>query len=286
MSVRQILDPSGKIAASYLPAFIQNDLAAPVVIQPEAPATSGNAAIYVPGDTASPLGGSITLVPGSRTGAPAPDGGLTINAQPTGVQVYVGANAQATNLLQIAGASGLSQVYDQTYNQPVALRAITMVNQNVSITRDPANTSEILRCVQAGVATIDAGGVGVFNTFTVPRTGFYSMQASYSVQNENSPAATTINIPISGVEYGSLAINLVQGGTVVPYSSYEVVGTQFISQDITLQGGGVNVNSINMVRLTAATNYAVYLNVRRPAGSTAWNIGASGTIKVELVAMC
>jgi len=286
MSVRQILDSTGKVGQAFLPAFIANDLAAPVIIQAEAPATAGNPVIYVEGSAASGVGGSLALVPGSRTGAAAPDAGLTILAQPTGVSVYVGDNGQATNLLQVAGASGLSQVYDEIYNQPVALQAITMVNQNANITRDPANTSEILRCVQAGVAAIDAGGVGVFNTFTVPKTGFYAIQASYLVGNANAPAATTVNIPITGVEYGSIGIFLEQGATVVPYSSYEVVGSQLISQDITLQGRSVNVNSINMVLLTAATNYAIYMNVGRPAGSTAWNIGDGGTIKVELVAMC
>lgn len=284
MSIRQILDGNGKIAQSFLPAFIANDLAAPVVIQAEAPATAGNPVIYVEGSAASGVGGSLALIPGSRTGAAAPDAGLTILAQPTGVSVYVGTNGQATNLLQVAGASGLSQVYDELYNQPMGLRALTLTNTNILAVPQVGNVGEIFRCVQAGVAASAIAAVGT--NFTVPLSGFYTLQIEYKLQNAPAPAATDINVPITPVgdiDIGqTLTFTISQGVVVEPYGSSSVGSQEFAVQSIATQNGGITRRYVSEHLLVAGTVYT--FNLR--SSSALWNIGSAGQIKAELIAMC
>jgi hypothetical protein len=284
MSVRQILDSNGKIGQSFLPAFIQSDLAAPVIFQAEAPATAGNPVIYVEGSAASAVGGSLALVPGSRTGAAAPDAGLTIVAQPAGVSVYVGTDGQATNLLSVAGANGLSQVYDEKYNQPMGLRAITLTNTNILAVPQVGNVGEIFRCVQAGVAASAVAAIGT--NFTVPLSGFYTLQIEYKLQNAAAPAAYDINVPIVAVgdiDIGqTLTFTISQGAVVEPYGSSSVGSQEFAVQSIVSQGGGIIRCYVSEHSLVAGTVYTFGLR----SSSALWNIGSAGQIKAELIAMC
>ena len=137
--------------------------------------------------------GAINLSPGASSAGPAANG-VTIRAIADGAQVEIGTNSQDENKLMIAGPSGLSQVYDETYNQAVSLKPITMVSVNPLCAPNPANTSEIFRCAQAAVAAADAG-IGQGNQFRVPKTGFYALQAEVSLFNAPAPAAPDINVP-------------------------------------------------------------------------------------------
>ena len=232
--------------------------------------------------------GALNLSPGASSLGPASDG-LTLRSVAGGVNVEVGTNSQTVTTLSIAGASGLSQVYDETYNQPVALQAITMVSQTPLCVRDPANTSEIFRCAQAAVAAADAGA-GQTNRFTVPKSGFYALQMELSLFNAPAPAAVDINVPAivaGGIDvYGSLGFTVSNGVVVIPYGSHESVGGELFSSDCLVQGSGVNKIHTAMYLLAAGTTYSFTMAAARPAGSTAWNIGTNGTIKAELIAMC
>lgn len=271
MSVAGILDARGKIASNLLPDYIPNDLVAPVIFQAEAPATAGNPVIYVEGNAASAVGGSLALVPGSRTGAAAPDAGLTIVAQPTGVSVYVGTNGQATNLLSVAGASGLSRVYDGAYNQPVDLVPITIGVANFP--PQAGNTGEIFR------STSFTGALQQNQQIQVPKTGWYMMQSEVRV---GGAGITLPGCPITtpGVDIpGSLSITLYTGVVGLPY------GGQCISAFSLYNRSDTDIDSYvfqNVLYLTAATNYS--LNVIG-APTSGWNLGANGQIKVELISM-
>jgi hypothetical protein len=273
MSAANLIDyNTGKISSDYLPTFITNDLAAPVIFKAEAPGTAGNPVIYVEGNAASSVGGSLSLVPGSRTGAAAPDAGLTIVAQPTGVQVYVGTNGQATNNLSVAGASGLSRVYDGVYNQPVNLVPITI--GTATYPPQAGNTGEIFR------STTFTGPAQANNNITVPKTGWYVFQTEIRVGGggvviPNVPPASIADVP------GAIEIYLSVGATLVPYSAQTIAGNTLYSQSVEV-GDIATITQTSFNYLTAGTNYNAVV-VGDP--NSAWNLGPSGQIKMELISM-
>lgn len=234
--------------------------------------------------------GAVQLNAGGNTAGPDGSIGLTLRTAAGGVAVEVGTEGQATNQLLIAGPDGLGQVYDEVYNQPVALQPITMVVQNPNTARSPSNTSEIFRCNQTAVAAADAG-VGQGNTFQVPKTGFYALQIELDLFNAVAPAPPSINIPAivaAGIDvYGSLSFSLTDGGSVVlPYGAHEFVGGELFTSDCLVAGEGVTKIHTGMYLLSAGQTYGIVMGAHRPAGSTAWNIGDAGVIKAELIAMC
>jgi hypothetical protein len=277
-------------AAKVAPVFVE-----PLSILSQDESTNAN--IFVNGEDAGAYMGAINITPGVNTTALLGAGaGITIRtvagsvAGSAATTVEIGTNTQGGNNLLIAGLSGTGRVYDEVYNQPVALQAITMVTENPNCARDPANTSEIFRCAQAAVAAADAG-TGQGNSFTVPRTGFYALQLEVNLFNAAAPAAVTVNVPAivaAGIDvYGSLGFSMTDGGvTVLPYGAHEMVGGELFSSDCLVQGSGVNKVHTGMYLLTAGTTYGFVMGASRPAGSTAWNIGTNGQIKAELIAMC
>ena len=241
-----------------------------------------NGAIYVDGADAGAYAGAINIVPGSTAGGVA--AGITIReaAGPSTI-VEIGANAQSNNLLYIAGASGVGQVYDEVYNQPVALVPITQVQTAPLLT--PANPEEVLRGGQAAIAAAIATPGSQFNIFTVPRTGAYMVQTQIGVGN-NVPTNSVV-IPstlVGGVPiWSSLSLGFqIQGtATAVPYASFEVIGGDFYGDEAFAGNSQLTKTYTSVAFLTAATNYAVTLNC-----AAGWNIGTAGQIKVELIAMC
>jgi hypothetical protein len=244
----------------------------------EAILTCGGLSAGVPG----PYTGSISLQPGPSSSGTA-KAGLTVRSGTVGTIVEIGANAEGPNSLFIAGASGVSQVYDETYNQPVSLQPITKTTTNPNLT--PANPEEILRSGQAGVAAAIAAPGTIFNVFTVPRTGAYMVQTQISIGNAG--ATNTVVIPstlVGGVPiWKSIALGLQEFGTVipVPYAGFEVIGGDFYADQAFAGNSLVTKTYTSVAILSAATSYAIVLNAE--AG---WNIGSGGQIKTELIAMC
>jgi len=258
-------------------------LVAPVAIQPADESVSAN--IYVRGASETVYRGAITIAPGANSSIPASQGaGITVRtgAGPSTI-VEIGNNAQGPNLLSIAGASGVGQVYDEVYNQPVALQTITIVASDPDTT--PTGGAEIFRCTQTAVAQAGAGTVQ-FNRIQVPRTGAYTLQTE--IRMGNGAGANTVVLPstlVGGVPvWNALFLGMQEFSTViaVPYSSVEVIGGDFQAID-TFESNSLTIRVYSQVVFLDSTKvYAITLG----SNSSLWNIGSAGQIKAELIAMC
>jgi hypothetical protein len=236
--------------------------------------------------------GSIGLRPGGNVDAEDGSAGVVIRAiageTPSiaaGTVLEVGTDGEAPNQVLIAGPDGLSEVYNELYNQPVSLQSITLSATNPLCAPDPNNVGEIFRCSQAGVAAAAVTAIGT--SFVVPKTGFYTLQTEVKLGNEPAPAAPTINVPITvapgGVNFGeTLSFAFTDGVVVEPYGLMEVTSNEFVVSDI-LVANTVTVRTYTSLHLFEAGN--TYGFTMR-AGSAVWNIGDGGQIKCELIAMC
>lgn len=229
-----------------------------------------------------PYTGAINLSPGESSLGAAADG-LTIRAVANGAQVEVGTNGQAVNNLMIAGASGLSRVYDETYNQPVALQAITITASDPDCV--PSGVGNIFLCGQTAVAQAGAG-VEQFNRFTVPRTGAYMFQTRFVLGN--GVGANTVVLPstlVGGVPvWNMLELVMSEYGTVsaVPFGTVEVLGADFQAIDTFEENSFTARVYSAVVFLDSTKEYAIGL----VSNSALWNIGTAGSISANLVAMC
>lgn len=245
---------------------------------------AGSTTLLVDGNAASVYGGGISINPGANAAAPAGAVGLNIHATATGVDVEVGTDgAGIVNHLSVAGSAGLGEVYDEVYNQPVALRPMTMVQTNPVIA--PANAEEVLRGAQAAVAAAIATPGSVFNIFSVPRSGAYMVQTEIAMGN--ATPVNTVVIPstlVGGVPiWKSISLGFQVQGTVnpVPYASFEIIGGDFYGDQAFAANSLITKTFTSLAILQAGVNYAVILNAE-----TGWNIGDAGQIKTELIAMC
>jgi hypothetical protein len=286
MSAANLINANtGKISADYLPAFISNDLLSPVLIKPDS-GSAGNFTLLVSGNNASVYGGGLSLNPGSNSFAPNGAVGVNIRATANGCAVEVGTDGATgtVNTIGVAGPDGVSEVYNPLYNQPMALRALTLSDTNPLCAPQVGNVGEIFRCAQAGVAAAAVAAVGT--AFEVPRTGFYALQIEYKLQNAPAPAAFDINVPIApvdGVDIGqTLTFTIADGAVVEPYGSSSVASQEFAVQSIVSQGGGVIRRYVSEHLLEAGTEYTFTLR----SSSALWNIGSAGQIKAELIAQC
>jgi hypothetical protein len=253
-------------------------------IQLKSPDENGEAVLQVGGFTggvAGPYTGALFLEPGPSSAGTA-KAGIAIRSGAAGTIVEVGANAEGPNTLGIAGASGVGQVYDEIYNQPVSLQAIT--KQQIAPLIEPANPEEVLRGGQAAIAAAIATPGSQTNFFQVPRTGAYMVQTEIAVGNAGVP--NTVVIPstlVAGVPiWKSISLAFaVQGGPSVPYASFEVIGGDFYGDQAFASNSFITKTFTSVAILTAGVQYYVALNCE--AG---WNIGDGGQIKTELIAMC
>ena len=227
--------------------------------------------------------GAVSIQAGDNSVSPGNQVCLTMRGSATGTIVEVGDNAQTNNLLYIAGAEGVAQVYDEKYNQPVALQTITIVASDPDCT--PTGGAEVFRCGQAAVAQAGAGTIQ-FNRIQVPKTGAYVMQSQVTMGN--NVGANTVVLPstvVGGVPiWDSLILSMQEFSTVigVPYSSFAVIGGDFQATATFASGSLTTKTYSTVVFLDSTKVYTVNLS----ANSALWNIGNAGQIKVELIAMC
>lgn len=274
-----------------VPYYLQEgaEIVAPTLVSPlqlkSADAGNGEAVIAVggfSGGVVGPYTGALFLEPGpsSAGGAAA---GVAIRSGAGRTIVEVGADAESSALLYVAGPDGVGQVYDEKYNQPVSLQPIDMIQVNPNLT--PTNPEEVVRAGQAAVAAAIATPGSQFNIFQVPRSGAYMIQTEVFIGNAGP--TNTVVIPstlVGGVPiWKSVSLSFSVQGTVipVPYASFEVLGGDFYGDQAFAASSGVSKTFTSLAILTAGVNYAVTLN----AGS-GWNIGDGGQIKTELIAMC
>jgi hypothetical protein len=234
-------------------------LVAPVSILPADESTT--ASIYVRGSDETVYRGAITVAPGANSSIPASQAnGITIRtgAGPSTI-AEVGSNSQGPNLLYIAGASGVSQVYDVKYN-PV-IKATPVATYSGSI---PANT-----------------GPGLW-TYTPDVSGAYMLQVNFNVENADS-------IPINGAIEWVLNV----GGGEVQYCSSTLKSTSISKASDFDEVNGVpgvlappmDYSFSNMATLTAGEQVSFYLATARNsvAGGGAWAIS---NYQVRLIKMC
>lgn len=275
------------------PVFIQGNpaeggLAVPAEIR--VPGTTHGDPAYV---------GAMKLLPGGNVAAPEGANGIVIRAAagalPDSVAtvVEIGTDAEGPNQLLIAGDDGLGQVYDEKYNQPVALRNVTLSNISPTNTVDTANPGEIFRCIQAGVAQSAIAAIGC--NFQVPKTGFYAVAIEVRLGNAPAPASQSIVLPIgvSGGPVPSVGTNI--GGaltfaftgpdpatTNTPYGVTEVNAVE-LSQTDAYTVGGLVIKQIMYMQLFDSTELYTFT---LKSDNALWNIGTQGQIKAELIAMC
>lgn len=269
------------------PVIVAPTLIEPVEIKSQDLTT--NATLYVDGAAAGAYQGAINISPGLNATAATGGAGMTIRtiagaaAGSAATTVEVGTNAQGPNFLYVAGPAGVSEVYNERYNQPVALQTITIVGTNPVCA--PTGGAEVFRCAQAGVDAADAGPL-VFNRIQVPKTGAYMMQTEIRMGNGAGP--NTVVLPsniVGGVPlWYALQMSMTEFGTViaVPYSSFEVLGGDFQAVE-TFESNSITIKTYSTVVFLDATK--VY-TVGLVSGNAAWNIGSAGQIKTELIAMC
>jgi hypothetical protein len=260
------------------------------------PATEGlltvPASIFVPGpEHPTPAYvGAVRISPGGNVAAEDGSAGIVIRAAAGETSIAstileVGTDGESPNRVLIAGLDGLSEVYNELYNQPVDLRPITLSATDPLCAPDPNNVGEIFRCEQAGVAAAASAAIGT--NFVVPKTGWYALQTEVKLGNAPVPAAPTINVPITvapgGVNFGeTLSFSFFDGVVAEPYGLMEVTSNEFVVSDI-LVANTITVRTYTSLHLFEAGN--TYTFTLR-ASSGVWNIGDVGQIKCELIAMC
>jgi hypothetical protein len=246
--------------------------------------------IFVDGTNAGGYTGAINIVPGvNETVADEAGAGITIRTTAgaggtAATTVEIGTDTQGPNYLYVAGALGVSEVYNPLYNAAVSIKEITLSATNPLCEPDPDNTGEIFRCEQDGVAAAAITAIGT--SFTVPETGWYALQMEVKLGNAPAPAATSINVPITvapgGVNLGeTLSFSLLQGVVGEPYGLMEVVSSEFVVSEILVQNAITVRNYCSMHFFNADNTYRFTF---KPS-SALWNIGATGQIKAELIAM-
>lgn len=263
-------------------------LIAPITLQanPEEGALDVPAAIQVPGaDSADPVFvGGVNIVAGGNAASEDGAAGVIIYAAAGGATVMEVGDTSAGNKILINGASGLGQVYDEVYNQPVSLQPISLSATNPLAAPDLANVGEIFRCTQAGVAASAAAAIGT--NFVVPKSGWYSLQIEIALGNAPAPAAPDINVPIvsaGGIDIGqTLSFAIAKGVVVEPYGAMEYVAQEFAAADILVAGGNVIKQFVSQHLFDETQTYTFTLK----SSSALWNIGTNGQIKAELIAMC
>jgi hypothetical protein len=235
----------------------------PVVIQPlyiESTDETTTATLFVSGATAGAYQGAINIQPGVNASSTLiPGDGITVRtvAGPSTV-VDVGANAQAAAILNIAGPSGTSQVYDGIYNPVIKSTAVA------------SSTG----------ALPQPGGFG-FN-YTPTKTGAYLLQVNINVRNADQ-------IPLVGfIEWGLSDGAEVQyaGNTINSNALIKVAGMDEING---LPGGiaePTDFTSSNLVFLTAGVPVLFSITTARDStivGSLAWAIQ---NYDARLIQMC
>jgi hypothetical protein len=228
----------------------------PLVI--EAQDNSTQAVLYVDPAAAGAYMGALNLTPGGNAISGTAAAGITIRTG-TGARTIaeVGTNSVANNLLYIAGTSGVGQVYDEVYNQPINTTAVASSTGSLPT----------------------AGGFG-FN-YTPDRTGAYMLQVNINVRNADG-------IPLDGfIEW------VLSDGAEVQYASSTINSNQMIKvvgmNEINGVAGGIaeptDFSISNLCFLTAGVPVLFSITTARNStvGGVAWAIQ---NYDARLIQMC
>lgn len=218
---------------------------------------SVSAIISVIGNSVPTYKGGLNLNCGPNASGPAQTifTGRTTGATTMGLEI--GSNSQ-TNILSIAGASGLSQVNDPVYNPATAQQFVNILGPF----SDPDHPSGWL--TDSPNPGTFPGSAGTAD-FSVSKTGLYFLQVTlYLPQGTSSDGAFSLNFTVAGAETPFTPV----GGLTVA----SAVATQAPSDIPGYWSWG------SYVPLTAGVQYDI--TVRSVDGAT---FGAGGQITVQLI---
>jgi len=148
-------------------------IVAPTLVSPIALAAADRTStgyMTVGGLAAGAYQGAVSIQAGANAVQAANQVCLTGRSTATGCIVEVGDNAQASNLLYIAGAQGVAQVYDPKYNQVIKGTQVASSTSALPVPGSP---------------------LGAF-TFTPTVAGAYMLQVNINVRNADT-------IPVNGI---------------------------------------------------------------------------------------
>lgn len=171
---------------------LTNDLISPVEIFTS---DLSNSAEIVVNSSPANYNGSITLITGENVNGP-PMVGMTLRTSGENeATIEVGDNVQ-DNKLMIAGASGLSQVFDAVYNPPTGVQVVNILGP------DPTDNypNGWLSDSPADGTIFSSGGSASFN---VPKTGLYMIQSSIMM----APATVSAGGSASGAFSLQITVN-------------------------------------------------------------------------------
>lgn len=230
--------------------------------------------------------GAVIIQPGGNDASAVPGNGITVRtgAGPSTI-VEIGTDAEDNNLLYIAGADGVGQVYDEKYNPAVALRDVVLSNVSPTNVVVTANPGEIFRCTQAGVLASATAAIGA--NVVVPRSGFYQVAIEVKMANAAAPAPVDVQLAVGvapgGFNIGStLTFAMTTGVVVNPYAVMDVNTLEFACDQVAIVNDGPVRQYSFMQLLEAGTTYTFTLK----SSNALINIGSAGQIKAELIAMC
>jgi hypothetical protein len=173
--------------------------------------------------------GSIGLRPGTSSLGAAP-AGVNIRSLANGVAVEVGTDgAGIVNTLGVAGADGVSQVYDQLYNPVINGTAVAAVGGALPGT--PATRSFIYTPDKTGAYMLQVN-VNIRNADSIPLDGFLEWVLS-AAGSEVQFASNTLNSNALIKVLGMDEINGAPGGIAEP--------TDFTTSDLCFLTAGVPV---------------------------------------------
>jgi hypothetical protein len=207
------------------------DIVKPTILQPlyiEADDNTTNATLFVSGASSGAYQGAINIQPGvNATSTVLPGAGITIRtAVGPSTITEIGSNAQSNNLLYIAGASGVSQVYDEKYNPVINSTAVASRSSSLPDTTGFTYTPD-----KTGAYMLQVD-INIRNADTIPTLGFieWVMSDGAEVQYASNTISSVSLIKVAGMN----DINGVPGGVAEP--------TDFTSSNLCFLTAGVAVS--------------------------------------------
>jgi hypothetical protein len=227
-------------------------LVAPVNIKSEDSLTT--ATISVDDNSVPSYLGAIGLNSGSNASGPSLNVLTGRTTAATQMNLEIGNNLQ-TNVLQIAGLQGLSQVNDPIYNPVMPTQLVNLIGPNVSpnypngwLLNDPSG--QVVTSFQGGPA----------QSFNVPKSGLYMLQATILM----APATTSTG----GTDAGGFSLQITVNNANSPFPS---VGGVVIGQPTPLSSSGPQRSYYSWnsyIPLASGVLYALTVQMLDGAGVT------------------
>lgn len=185
------------------------------------------------GAVPGPFTGAIKLIPGSSSVGTAAEG-ITVRSVGGGTQLLVGTDSETPNTVVVAGANGISEVYNQLYN-PV-IKGTAVASASGALPGTAATRSFTFTPTITGAYMLQVN-LNVRNADFIPLDGFIEYVLSAAAQGggvEVQFVSNTFNSNQLIKVFGMDEINGVLGGVAEP--------TDFSNSDLCILQAGVQVS--------------------------------------------